>query len=442
MIYISIGSNLGNRLLNIKKALNLLKNCDFTLLKQSIIFETQVILPPNADKAWNKSYLNMVVQGKSTLTPSKILTELKKIEKQLGRANSYDKWSPRVIDLDILLWNNFHIDLPDLKIPHPELLNRPFLIHLIAGLSLECRYSCLTNNFYHNKTFAEIAHLIENQGVIRSLVLNPQFVGILNITPDSFSDGGLSFHKEDAVRNFVRLINEVATIIELGSQSTRPSALIINEDEEYARLENVLEELREVIKEKEVIVSIDSFTPEVIKNVLKKYPISCINLVKNNLDDYTLQLIADYNCKIITMHSLIVPPQKQECLDFDNSPLASLNIWAEQEITRLEKCGFDRKNIILDPGIGFGKSVYQNLYILQHIKKFKNLGCEILVGHSRKSYISAFYNSKASERDLETIAISKYLTDHGADYLRVHNVIEHQRFFVANHMIKYSSHEK
>ncbi|WP_392505852.1 dihydropteroate synthase [Rickettsia sp. 2024-CO-Wats] len=78
---------------------------------------------------------------------------------------------------------------------------------------------------------------------------------------------------------------------------TRPAALIINEDKEYARLDNVLEEL------KEVIVSIDSFTPEVIKRV-KKYPISCINLVKNNLDDYTLRLIADYNCKIITMHSI------------------------------------------------------------------------------------------------------------------------------------------
>ncbi|WP_218459810.1 dihydropteroate synthase, partial [Rickettsia sp. TH2014] len=91
-------------------------------------------------------------------------------------------------------------------------------------------------------------------------------------TPDSFSDGGLNFHKEDTVRNFVRLINEGATIIELGSQSTRPPALIINEDEGYARLENVLEELREVIKEKEIIVSIDGFTPEVIKIVLKKIP--------------------------------------------------------------------------------------------------------------------------------------------------------------------------
>ncbi|BDU60041.1 hypothetical protein FLA4_04510 [Candidatus Rickettsia kotlanii] len=145
-------------------------------------------------------------------------------------------------------------------------------------------------------------------------------------------------------------------------------------------------------------------------------------MVKNNLDGYTLQLIADYNCKIITMHSLTVPLQKQKCLDFDKSPLASLNIWTEQEITKLEKCGFDRQNIMLDPEIGFGKSIYQNLYILQHIKEFKNLGGEILIGHSRKSYISAFYNSKASEIDLETIAISKYLMENVVDYLQVHNV--------------------
>ncbi|HJD55459.1 MAG TPA: dihydropteroate synthase [Rickettsia endosymbiont of Pyrocoelia pectoralis] len=244
---------------------------------------------------------------------------------------------------------------------------------------------------------------------MRSLVLNPQFVGIINVTPDSFSDGGLSFHKEDAVKNFTRLLDEGAAIIELGAQSTRPSpsTLIINEDEEYIRLENVLEELIEIIKQKEVIVSIDSFSPKVIKNILEKYPVSFINLVKNNLDDYTLRLIADHNCKIITMHSLTIPSQKQKCLDFEECPITSLNIWIEQEVTKLEKCGFERKNIIFDPGIGFGKSVYQNLYLLQYIKEFKNLGCEILIGHSRKSFISSFYNSEAPARDLETIAISQ-----------------------------------
>lgn len=436
MIYISIGSNLGNRLLNIKKAINLLKNCGFIILKQSIIFETKAILPTGRAGTWDKPYFNMVVKGTTILSPTELLLELKKIEKQIGRAGFYEKWSPRVIDLDILLWDNHHINLPDLKIPHPELLNRPFFIHLIASLSLECRYSCSTDNSYNNKTFVEIAHSIENQGVIRSLVLEPQFVGILNITPDSFSDGGLSFYKEDAVRNFYRLMEEGTSIIELGSQSTRPSALIISEDEEYTRLTNILEEIQQIIEKEKVIVSIDSFSPKVIKNILKKYPISCINLVKNNLDEYMLRLIADYNCKIVTMHSLTIPPQKQKCLDFNKPPLAALNIWAEEEITKLEKCGFDKKNIILDPGIGFGKSAYQNLYLLQHIAEFKNLGCEILVGHSRKSYISTFYDSKASERDLETIAISKYLAENGADYLRVHNVVEHQRFFVSQHIIK------
>ncbi|HJD67110.1 MAG TPA: dihydropteroate synthase [Rickettsia endosymbiont of Bembidion lapponicum] len=436
MIYISIGSNLGNRLLNIKKALNLLKNHGFVLIKQSIIFETQAILPSNANSSWDKPYFNMVVQGTTALLPNALLTVLKKIEQQIGRKENYDKWCPRVIDLDILLWDSYHLDLPDLKIPHSQLLNRPFLIHLIASLSIECRYICPNNNLYNDKTFAEIAHLIENQGVIRSLILNPQFVGILNITPDSFSDGGLSFHKEDAVKNFVHLMDAGSSMIDLGAQSTRPSAFMISEDEEYTRLDSVLEELKGVIEKTEALISIDSFSPEVIKRILKKYPVHCINLVKTNLDNDTLRLIADYNCKIVIMHSLTVPPQKQQCLDFDKSPIISLNIWAEQEIAKLEKCGFDRKDIIFDPGIGFGKSVYQNLHILQNIQEFKKLECEILVGHSRKSYISTFYNSIAKERDLETIAISKYLAENGVNYLRVHNVEDHQRFFAAKQIVK------
>ncbi len=435
MIYISIGSNLGNRLLHIKKALELLKNHGFVLLKQSIIFETQAILPSNTNSSWDRPYYNMVVQGTITLSPNELLIALKKIEQQIGRKEPYNKWSPRVIDLDILLWDNYYIDTPDLKIPHLQLLNRPFLVHLIASLSIECRYVCANNNLYKDKTFTEIANSIDNQGVIRSLVLEPQFVGILNITPDSFSDGGLSFCKEDAVKNFMHLMDAGSSIIELGAQSTRPSALIISEDEEYTRLDNVLRELKEIIEKTESLISIDSFSPELIKQILKKYPIHCIDLVKASLDNDTLRLIADYNCKIVIMHSLTIPPQKQQYLDFDKSPLTSINIWAEQEIAKLEKCGFDRKDIIFDPGIGFGKSIYQNLCILQNIQAFKRLGCEILVGHSRKSYISAFYNSKAEERDLETIAISKYLAENGGDYLRVHNVKDHQRFFVTQNIL-------
>ncbi|MGI4753099.1 MAG: 2-amino-4-hydroxy-6-hydroxymethyldihydropteridine diphosphokinase [Janthinobacterium lividum] len=92
MIYISIGSNSGNRFLNIRRALNLLKSHGFVLLRQSIIFETQAILPPNADSSWDKPYFNMVVQGTTALLPNALLTVLKKIEQQIGRKENYDKW--------------------------------------------------------------------------------------------------------------------------------------------------------------------------------------------------------------------------------------------------------------------------------------------------------------------------------------------------------------
>jgi dihydropteroate synthase len=97
----------------------------------------------------------------------------------------------------------------------------------------------------------------------------------------------------------------------------------------------------------------------------------------------------------------------------------------------LEKCGFSKNNIIIDPGIGFGKSVYQNISLLKNIYHLKKFGCEVLIGHSRKSYVSSFSRSEAKERDLETIAISGMLAHQDVDYLRVHNVREHQRFFVA-----------
>lgn len=214
----------------------------------------------------------MVVQGTTNLLSNELLTLLKKIGQQIGRKEPYNKWSPRAIDLDILLWDNYCVDTPDLKIPHSQLLNRSFLVHLIASLSLECRYVCANDNLYKDRTFAEIADLIENQGVIRSLVLKPQFVGILNITPDSFSDGGLSFHKEDAVKNFIHLMDVGSSIIDLGAQSTRPSAFMISDEEEYTRLNNVLEELKGVIEKTEYLISIDTFSPEVIKRILKNIP--------------------------------------------------------------------------------------------------------------------------------------------------------------------------
>ncbi len=439
MIYISIGSNLGHRLNNLQKAVSLLKERYFSDLKMSIVLETPAIVPNNAPTEWNRPFLNMVVQGSSTISPEKLLTGLKSIEQEIGRAAIYPKWGPRIIDLDILLWDSHTVISPQLIIPHAELLKRPFLVHLIALLTPECRYPSSDEDPYHNKTFGEIAYLTSNINACyeRSFVLDPKLVGVVNVTPDSFSDGGLHFSFEDAIARSKALIAEGATVVELGSQSTRPAAVMLDSDTEYRRLQPVLEGLSDCLKNKEMMISIDTFLPQTVLKILQDYPISWINDVKGNLDDKTLRKISERNLKIVIMHSLTIPPQKEQCLNFENTPIMHIIQWAKQKIEHLEKCGFSKNNIIIDPGIGFGKTPYQNISLLKHMHEFKKLECEVLVGHSRKSYISAFCNATITDRDLETIAISHSLASQNVDYLRVHHVKDHQRSFVAQKISQY-----
>jgi 2-amino-4-hydroxy-6-hydroxymethyldihydropteridine diphosphokinase/dihydropteroate synthase len=430
---ISMGSNQGNRLLNLQQASALLKERFFPDLEESIVLETAAILPEGGPPSWNKPYLNMVVQGNTTAFPEDLLQGLKTIEHDLGRPLNYERWAPRLIDLDILVWDDKIIDMPNLKIPHPELLNRPFLLHLLALMNPQNRYKALAPHPYAYKTFGEIAHSQEGMSncFSRSFVLRPQLVGIVNITPDSMSDGGLYINPHQAIAKVLRLEEEGASVIELGAQSTRPKAEVIDPTEEYRRLQPVLEGLSDHIKNKNMTLSIDTFSSEVILKAIRDYPVSWINDVTGNLDAITLRHVAEAGCKVVWMHSLDVPANKKQCIPFGRDPLETVSEGAEKAVGHLMACGFTKDTIILDPGIGFGKSAYQDLVLLRHVKILKKFGCQVLVGHSRKYYLSSFYPSSPPMRDLETIAVSEELARLEVDYLRVHNIADHQRFFVA-----------
>ncbi|HEV7738098.1 MAG TPA: dihydropteroate synthase, partial [Chlamydiales bacterium] len=135
------------------------------------------------------------------------------------------------------------------------------------------------------------------------------------------------------------------------------------------------------------------------------------------------------NCKIVLTHSLTIPASSATVLPFDANPITLICEWAEKKIHQLHRLGISKERIILDPGIGFGKSPYQSLQLLQNIHVLKNFGCEVLVGHSRKSFLKTI--TMAANRDIETIGISHHLLKKKIDYLRVHNVEEHQRSFTA-----------
>ncbi|QKX02218.1 dihydropteroate synthase [Wolbachia endosymbiont of Dirofilaria (Dirofilaria) immitis] len=431
MVYISIGSNLRNRFSNLQKATQLLKKSYFKDLKSSIILETQAILPNGAPTEWDKPFLNMVVYGRCLVSPEELLRGLNQIECDIGRPQVLEKWEPRIIDLDILLWDDLVLDTPHLTIPHPELMNRPFLLHLMAMLSP------MDNIPVVNKTFNAVAYSNPNikDCFLRSFTLSPKLVGIVNVTPDSFSDGGLYCDSDQATKQVLKLVSDGASIVDLGAQSTRPGSSIQPSKVEYARLKPVLDNLSHYIKVNDIKISIDSFWPDVILNVLERYNVAWINDVKGNLDDNTLKTIASSGCSVVIMHSLSVPPHGDNIIPSDTNPINIINRWAEKNINKLLAFGFDENSIIIDPGVGFGKSLYHNIWILQNIEALQNFGCKILVGHSRKSFISSFSTELVFDRDLETISMSSVLCDK-VDFLRVHNVHDHMRFFVAQAVLQ------
>ena len=420
MIVISLGSNLGNRFDNLRQAVTLIKQRCLQNAQISSVIETEAVLPEHAPSDWNKPFLNMLICGQTSLSPHELLSELKSIEHELGRPQLYERWSPRLIDLDILIYNELTVKTKDVTIPHPEIKNRPFLQHLLSLMTLT---HGLSGSYEHS--FA------------RSFLLHPQLVGVINITQDSFSDGGKFNTPDKAVQHILQCVSHGASYIELGAQSTRPGASLQSAAEEHKKLDEVLSKLCQ-ISDTQLKISLDTFHPSVALNLIQKYNIDMINDVKGEFDNESLKKIARSGCKFCLMHSITIPPKKDHMIPLNEDPLDYLLKWGKNSLNKLENLGFSKENIILDPGIGFGKTPYQNIHILKHLKKLKSLGCQIMIGHSRKSYILAIsHELEAHNRDPETIAISLALADH-ADFLRVHNVADHMKALVAHSLCRNS----
>ncbi len=417
MVVISLGTNLGNRHENLKKAIELLDQRCLKNIRQSIVLETEAILPEGAPADWNIPYLDMIVTGNTHLSPQELLSELKKIEREIGRPEIYDRWSPRIIDLDILFYNDINIQEENLVIPHREINNRPFFLHLLSLMDIHKSY-----NPEWEKSFT------------KCYTLYPQFVGIVNITQDSFSDGGKYYDIDNAVKQIEKLNKDGAAIIELGAQVTNQNAKILPHQKELEKLNQVLKEISPLIEKEKIKISLDTFRPEIALSLLEKYNISMINDVKGDFNKDTLRIIAESNCQFCRVHSLTIPVNKFTNIPEQSDLISYLLNWGTETLDKLCAAGFSRDRIILDPGIGFGKNSKQSIHILRNIDKFHKWNCCLMVGHSRKSYIQAFSNNPAAERDLETIVISQMLSNK-IDFIRVHEVEKHMRALVTQKVL-------
>ena len=239
--YIGLGSNIENRLNYIESAIKEIEKQDFSVLKISPIYETPALLPPGALEGWNRPFLNGVVQVQCKTSPQKLLNCLKIIEKNLGRKENL-RWAPRTIDLDILLFDGQIVNTKKLQIPHPELINRNFILTPLKEMN----------------PFLKVPGKGANSTVLqlsRRLQLKlPTWMHILNITPDSFSDGG-----KLNLNNYTSILQKISDqnihIVDLGAESTRPGAVPVSPEEEWKRLVPYIELFFNFIKTEYVVLN-------------------------------------------------------------------------------------------------------------------------------------------------------------------------------------------
>ncbi|MCR4623933.1 MAG: dihydropteroate synthase [Alphaproteobacteria bacterium] len=393
MIYLALGSNLGNRFEHLRHAIAELKQV-FRMEKISHVIETEALLLPGSPESWNIPYLNMMLAGDTDLSPHELLRFIKRTEEKLGRDMRASRWSPRIIDIDIVMYHDQNLVTDELTIPHTQIENRDFWKYLLEMLGYPTNDS--TVNDYHAMNY---------------FVLDPKIIKITNLTPDSFSDGGKFFNPADAIKEIEKSYRNGAAYVELGAQSTRPGYIEISAQEEIRRLEPILANVS-----REIPLAIDTYFDEVVNFCIDHSNIKIVNDIKFNLSDRTLKRLCDNGIKIVTM--------------LDGMNFSHL----QNQVDHLKKCGL--KHIIVDPGIGFGKTKFENLTILKNVEKIKSLGCEILIGHSRKSFFSLISNQKAIDRDIETLAVSDIMQNFGIDYLRIHNLEYHIKFFTTKAVIQ------
>lgn len=246
-----------------------------------------------------------------------------------------------------------------------------------------------------------------------------QLVGILNITPDSFSDGGCFVEVDKALQQVKRLMAEGASVIDIGAESTRPGAVPLTAEEEWTRLEPLLFALRDV---ENIRISLDTRHAETARKALASEVVHWINDVSGVSDPAMLDVLLEYPVPVVVMHHLGIPADKNITLPQDSDPVEEVYGWLASTRDRLVQAGIIPSNIILDIGIGFGKTAQQSMQLLQRIEAFKTLELPLMVGHSRKSFLSLISNTPADQRDPETAQTSAYLASKGIEYVRVHDV--------------------
>ena len=247
----------------------------------------------------------------------------------------------------------------------------------------------------------------------------PRLMGILNVTPDSFSDGGQFVDPSAAVDHAQQLVADGADMIDIGGESTRPGALPVTVEEELRRVVPVIERVTEALPT--TPISIDTMKADVAKAALAAGAVIVNDVSAGEHDPRLLEVCSDCDCGMILMHRQGTPQTMQDDPRYD-SVVAEVSDYLADRVVHCEQLGIAAERIVLDPGIGFGKTAAHNLSLLTHLEQLRATGRPILIGHSRKRFLYKLLGRETDERLAGTIGVSIALAEQGADILRVHDV--------------------
>jgi dihydropteroate synthase len=244
-------------------------------------------------------------------------------------------------------------------------------------------------------------------------------MGILNVTPDSFSDGGEYFDADAAINHGVEMAKQGADIIDVGGESTRPGSDPVSPEEELKRVRPVVEGLLQKV---DVPISIDTRRPSVAREIVG-LGAQMVNDVSGLRDPEMVSTVAELNVPVVVMHMLGTPKTMQEKPEYKDV-MGEIIGYLRNQIDSAVTGGIQRENIIIDPGIGFGKTVDHNLEIVRRLGEMRSLGLPIMVGASRKSFIGKILDSEVDDRLEGSLAALVSSVLGGANIVRVHDVKE------------------
>lgn len=433
MILLALGANLpssfGTPAQTLEKAIEALQSRGIRILSRSRLWLTAPV-PFDPAQPW---YHNAVVAVETSLNPRHLLSEILSIEAGFGRIRSVRN-APRVLDIDLIAYNKQMIaQEEDLIVPHPRFHERAFVLYPIRDIAPEWRHPSrgdtladLIKSLPVGQRFCPVSWPSEKENLPRFGLFSPVVMGIVNVTPDSFSDGGLYLSAEKGIAHGLQLVTEGASLLDIGGESTRPGSDPVSEEEEIRRIVPVIEGLKGC----GIPLSVDTRHAQTMKAALAAGA-TILNDVSALEGDPESLLVAagaverDEAVKICLMHSQGPPKTMQ------NNPIYEdvvEDVFAYL-LGRIDVClgvGIPRERLIADVGIGFGKTLEHNIKLLRNLSRFQELGVDLMIGASRKRFIPEWTRDQSApnKRVGGSLAACIAAAQQGVRIFRVHDVRE------------------